>query len=218
MNSIVAIASYRLQLGYGIERVKSQGSVVLMGYSADEFPPCALWDYAVEIYGEKKVSDACLSLQDRHDIDVNLLLFCLWNGARGWRELTVSELSQAIDISSNWQSPVITPLRHARSALKNSNSPVDEKFKQQLRKAILDSELYAERLELQMLSELVKRAVTKSREGQACASNGAKNLSLYINQKITRLNKTDMSDILSVWQAAFPDAKEEMLIEILSSD
>ncbi|MBL4739995.1 MAG: TIGR02444 family protein [Sneathiella sp.] len=186
-------------------------------YSTDELPPCPLWDYATEIYSEKKVSDACLRLQDRHEIDVNLLLFCLWSGAFGWSTLTAIELSQALDISAGWQLPIVVPLRTVRNGLKNSSSPAGEKFKQALRKNVLESELYAERLELKMLGKLINRPAKNSKDEQACAANAAENLTAYLRGEVERLTPNDIADILIIWQTAFLNAKDELLMKPLTT-
>jgi len=187
-------------------------------YSADRFPPCDLWDYAIEIYDETKVSEACLSLQSSHGIDVNLLLFCLWSGACCGRKLTVNDFSQALDISENWQLPIVVPLRKVRNALKSSNSPIDEKFTQELRRTILKSELYAERLELKMLGDVIENPVKDSVNGQSCADSAAENLTTYLKDKIEKLNQNDVADILAIWQTAFPNAKDTLLVKLLSAD
>jgi len=38
----------------------------------------AFWNYSLRIYARPGVADACISLQDRHGCDVNVLLLCLW--------------------------------------------------------------------------------------------------------------------------------------------
>ena len=40
-----------------------------------------LWDFSVRTYRKDGVADACLSLQNDHGADVNMLLYCCWVGA-----------------------------------------------------------------------------------------------------------------------------------------
>ena len=40
----------------------------------------ALWDFAVRLYAEPGVGEACLALQDRFGVDVPLLLWAAWLG------------------------------------------------------------------------------------------------------------------------------------------
>ena len=41
------------------------------------------WEFSLRVYGNGGVPTACLALQERHAIDVNLLLFCAWIGESG---------------------------------------------------------------------------------------------------------------------------------------
>ena len=42
-----------------------------------------IWDFVLNYYGRKGVSDALIGLQDNHGIDVNMLLFLMWMAAQG---------------------------------------------------------------------------------------------------------------------------------------
>ena len=41
-----------------------------------------IWDFVLNYYGRKGVSDALIGLQDNHGIDVNMLLFLMWMAAQ----------------------------------------------------------------------------------------------------------------------------------------
>ena len=43
----------------------------------------AFWNFSIVIYGQPGVREACLRLQDKAGLDVNVLLYCLWRAARG---------------------------------------------------------------------------------------------------------------------------------------
>ncbi|GEM_PF-4535545 len=47
------------------------------------FPEHPAWDFIASLYARKDVAPACLALQERHDMDVTLMLSCLWRGAAG---------------------------------------------------------------------------------------------------------------------------------------
>ena len=46
-----------------------------------QFPDHPFWDYSLDVYMQDKVGAACIDLQERYQLDVNVLLFCLWFGA-----------------------------------------------------------------------------------------------------------------------------------------
>ena len=51
------------------------------GFVAPEETP--FWQFSGAVYAHPGVAEACLDLQDRHGLDVNLLLFCAWAGVQG---------------------------------------------------------------------------------------------------------------------------------------
>ncbi len=178
-------------------------------FSSAGLPPCELWDFAIKLYNEKHVSDACLALQDRLGIDVNLLLFCNWVAASGREGLSRQEVEEAINASAQWQSNVVLPLRSLRRYLKSPKDQIDARLAGDLRRVVADSELYSERLELQMLGKLTHRPATSSFAGQECADAAADNLLLYMSRLTGELSERDRKDILIIWQAAFPAARPE---------
>jgi uncharacterized protein (TIGR02444 family) len=76
------------------------------------------WPFSLSVYGHAAVQEECLALQDRHAIDVNLLLFCAFAGAVHGALVPAHELNQAAALVGDWHRNVITPLRAARRGLK----------------------------------------------------------------------------------------------------
>lgn len=104
------------------------------------------WDFSLAAYGRPGVAEACLALQDRLGLDVNLLLFALWAGRCG-RRLTAVELATLREASGPWHREVVVPLRGVRRRLKGAADPAHEA----LRRRIKRDELEAERLEQELL-------------------------------------------------------------------
>jgi uncharacterized protein (TIGR02444 family) len=63
------------------------------------------------------VETACLALQARHGIDVNILLFCGWAGGCG-RALDADDLGCLIAAARPWRDAAVLPLRGLRVWLK----------------------------------------------------------------------------------------------------
>ena len=61
---------------------------------------------------------ACLALQDRAGVDVNLLMFALWHGVSGRGRLGRKALGRIAGAVSVWQGRVAAPLRDLRRRLK----------------------------------------------------------------------------------------------------
>ena len=82
----------------------------------ETFPSHPFWEYSITVYTRPGVEQACLTLQERLGVDVNLLLFCCWAGGRGHR-LTDEELTTLNEVSEPWQDSVVRPLRDVRRRL-----------------------------------------------------------------------------------------------------
>ena len=50
-----------------------------------DFPDHPFWDFSLRVHGADGVAGACLDLQDAHQLDVNIVLYCCWIGATGRR-------------------------------------------------------------------------------------------------------------------------------------
>jgi uncharacterized protein (TIGR02444 family) len=82
-----------------------------------DWPHNPFWDYSVELYRRPGVEAACLELQRRHGLDVNLVLLCCWLASRGV-ELDQATLRAARHAVASWQAEVVRLLRAVRQRLK----------------------------------------------------------------------------------------------------
>jgi len=185
---------------------------LLAVFSSAGFPPCALWEYSLKLYSNEEVASACLSLQDRRSLDVNILIFCVWVAASGRGEFEGEELSSALAISENWQEGSVKPLREVRRFLKNGFDPIDARMAADLKRVISESELYAEKLEILALDRLINRPATGSFDQNACLKAAARNLTTYFQKCLENdPEMKDQSDLEIVLLGAFPGEEVEDL-------
>lgn len=113
----------------------------------------AFWDWSVKRYAADGVEPQLLRLQDRLDLNVNILLWSLWCAAY-FEPLPEIALRKAIDITERWRREVTGALRTARRALKEPPGQADAIAAAALRETIKDAELAAEKIEQAMLARL----------------------------------------------------------------
>lgn len=82
-----------------------------------DWPPNPFWDYSLALYRDPAVEAACLELQRRHGLDVNLVLLCCWQASLGGA-LDAGSLERAQEAVASWQAEVVRPLRALRQRLK----------------------------------------------------------------------------------------------------
>lgn len=105
----------------------------------------------MELYDAEGVAAACLELQDAYQLDVNLILFCFWHGSV-YGKVDQELLQSVIELSIQWRSEVVQPLRSARVWMKLNPNP-SEQF-DSLRKRIKADELMAEKFQQEQIASL----------------------------------------------------------------
>lgn len=121
------------------------------------------WPFSKAIYAQEGVKEACLILQDA-GLDVNVGLFVVWTLVTGRDPGPV--LGEVLRRSALWRSGVVQPLREARNRLKPGPDFIDPEAAVSLRKAILKSELEAERLQQAALAPLAGLCPSRAGAGR----------------------------------------------------
>jgi uncharacterized protein (TIGR02444 family) len=123
-----------------------------MTQAASKAPPqnSPLWDFSVRFYRTPGLGDACIRLQDEVGVDVNVLLFLLWNASLK-RRFSAAEVAAIDRHVAAWRQNAVIPLRNVRRALKAAPGPLPAGEAEVFRTKIKGLELEAERLQQQAL-------------------------------------------------------------------
>lgn len=111
-----------------------------------------LWQFAVTLYGQPGIQEACLELQDRHGAAVTVILYIAWLHARGVAAPSAAVWAENWARLEAWRSVATERLRSARRAMK----PLVELMPgaEIVRETVKAAELAAERAELEGLEGL----------------------------------------------------------------
>src|ERR1700733_11261311 len=104
------------------------------------------WRFSLGFYRRPGVADACIALQDRDGVDVNVLLFLLWLAKQG-RQIGLADAQALCRQAHVWGDDVGAPLRAVRRALKGGSALVEAATAELFRIRIKAVELESERLE-----------------------------------------------------------------------
>jgi len=116
-------------------------------------PESRFWRFSVAFYRQPGVAQACLDLQDRCGVDVNLLLYLLHLAGDGW-SLDGAALGRLDAACAPWRESVVRPLRGVRRALKTDLGALAVSDAQSLRADVKRIELEAERLQQAAMERL----------------------------------------------------------------
>jgi uncharacterized protein (TIGR02444 family) len=170
-----------------------------------DWPANPFWDYALELYRREGVEAACLELQQRHGLDVNVVLLCCWLARRGI-PVDAAVLGGIAETTEAWQEEFVRPLRAVRNRLKTALAEPQAgsiaarrpELAAALRQRVLALEIDGERLEQLLLAELAADLTGGAMPGVVLA--GA-NLCHY-----WRFAAADRQPLATLLQAAFPEA------------
>jgi uncharacterized protein (TIGR02444 family) len=113
------------------------------------------WQFSIKFYAVPGVADACIELQDKAQVDVNVLFYLLWNATQGrsFNAADVTEIEQKI---GPWRELAVVPIRNVRRALKSPPPVMEPAAAESLRTRVKAVELEAERLQQEALYGLAQ--------------------------------------------------------------
>lgn len=182
-----------------------------------EFPPHPFWDFAIDVYRRPGVSDACLQLQERHRLDVNLLLFACWIGVSGRGRLTPEEIGHCIDAVRPWHEAVVRPMRGVRRMLKGDLGAAPVELAQALRREIQAREIDAEHIEQLMLAAALPRQPQGNVLPATRLADASRNALLYLVKLGAELDAATKQSLAVILGQAVPDMASDHVRETLAA-
>jgi uncharacterized protein (TIGR02444 family) len=104
------------------------------------------WTFSLGYYRGAGVSEACLDLQDNFGVDVNVVLFLLWQASQR-RQFAAVQVKALAEKVGPWQIDVIGPIRRLRRMLKGNAPLLDKGSAELFRTKIKAIELESEKLQ-----------------------------------------------------------------------
>jgi uncharacterized protein (TIGR02444 family) len=183
-----------------------------MSERSGDFPANPFWDFSISVYGREGVGPACIALQDRRGLDVNILLWCCWVGAGGkggGGVIDEAAMGRAVDRVAPWREAVVEPLRRARRAIHDAAPEAIAEAAEALRRKTLSAEIDGERVAQLILAGV--EADPTARAGEGGHGDAAANLRCYLGLCGVAADAADRADLAVLLAAAFPDvAREEI--------
>lgn len=130
----------------------------------------ALWHYALRLYSQDGVEQACLTLQAA-GLSINRLLLCCWLGQEAGRKLALDQLEAA----TTWQTDITHPMRALRYAVRPQKQQ-DDSY-QAVYAAMRKAELACEQVELALMCD----AAETMEQAETGVDLLLENLACYLN-------------------------------------
>lgn len=165
------------------------------------------WDFSLQVYGRPGVAEACLRLQDRHDLDVNLLLYFCWLAGIRDCALAAAEIEQAMAATEAWRVEVVKALRSIRRRMKPGFEGMPRDRTERLRKQVQRLELDCEQFEQDFLFKLEKPSpdgdAAPAIPTRAATRHATQNALTYLAVLDVEPDETDREDCRVVVEGCF---------------
>jgi uncharacterized protein (TIGR02444 family) len=167
-----------------------------------ETQPSPLWRFSLQFYRQPGVAEACIALQEESSVDVNLLMFLLWNATR-CRKFSPDQVDWIESKVSAWRESAVVPLRSVRRALKVPTLLVPAPAAEAFRTKIKAAELEAERLQQEAMYDLEPH-VPPGEEVSSSADAASANIAAYATMLEAQFSKSAVDTILTAFAALKP--------------
>jgi len=155
------------------------------------------WRFSLRLYRVPGVGDACIALQEEAGVDVNLLLFLLWQ-AKERRVLTAADVKALDKTIGGWRDTAVIPLRNLRRALKSAPGLVDPNTAEAFRTRIKAVELEAERLQQEAMYALAA-TMPPARDATSPVEAARSNVAAYETMRGVAFPKAAVDTVLTAF-------------------
>jgi len=155
------------------------------------------WRFSLRLYRAPGVGDACIALQEEARVDVNLLLFLLWQATQQ-RALTAADIKALDATISGWRDTAVIPLRNLRRALKSVPGLVALNTAEAFRTRIKAVELEAERLQQEAMYALAA-TMPPVRDATSPVEAARANVAAYETMRAVAFPKAAVDTVLTAF-------------------
>lgn len=161
------------------------------------------WDFSVSAYRVDGVAEACLRLQDRHGVDVNLFFYFCWLGGVRDSALESAEVTAVQEATAGWRDQVVRPLREVRRHMKSGYPGMDAAAVESLRTEVKRIELQCERQQQDFLYTLTPNTKETTELSVMAAARADRNVRQYLHSIGAMLEPADESDCEAILAGCF---------------
>jgi uncharacterized protein (TIGR02444 family) len=159
------------------------------------------WRFSLKLYRAPGVGDACIALQEEGGVDVNLLLFLLWQATQR-RTLAAADVKALDETVGGWRNTAVIPLRNVRRALKSAPGLVDPNTAEAFRTRIKAVELEAERLQqeaMYALAATMPPGHALGRDATSSVEAARSNVAAYETMRAVAFPKAAVDTVLTAF-------------------
>jgi len=169
-----------------------------------DLPSHPFWEFSLAVYQENTIKLACLALQEKQAMNVNIILFTCWLAKTGRGRLYKSDYTRMTALLHHWHLDITQRLRTMRRTVSKHASPPTLRA---LKPLILNTELVSEQIEQLLLSNHFLRLNIHQRTHSQKAKEALASLNAYAKFLNATLTERDEQTIEQIVQIILHQAK-----------
>jgi len=164
-------------------------------------PNHPFWSFSCQIYAQAKAP--LLALQDRHNVNINVILFCAWVAASNQGLFSKADMKKLLTHIHTWHERIVIPLRNIRIRIKETEA---NDFIEAIKADISDTELMSEQVEQLLMADTILKKGHRARKTHIQrAVNACQNIDTYCQVSFVRLDNIDCTYLSEIISAIFPE-------------
>ncbi len=167
------------------------------------------WRFSINLYRHKAAEQACQQLNNRHGLNINIILFCCWAAVEGYGRLDRSDYQRAFAATNRWHEMVTLELRKLRKLVKQYGSADLSLYND-----AFEDEFAAEQTEQLMLADTLMRPPLQKRNTPQRLTDAFANLVTYLKLLQVHPDDTDYAAIYSLLGFIFADIERGRMIKL----
>lgn len=138
----------------------------------------SFWTWSTSAYEQQGVAECLLRLQDKLNLNVNVVLWCVWCAMR-CNDLPEAGIRRALTSIEAIDAQVTRPLRGIRRKLRDLEAESDVLAVQALRQLVKSAELQSEAIQQATLEKLAPPSDSVVSDRDALIGRARRNLAIY---------------------------------------
>lgn len=180
------------------------------------FPDSELWNFSVQTYSLPDVENTCLHLQNSYDVDINIILYCLWIAEQGYA-IGKDDAQLLIQTALPWQQSILKPLRDARKMMKQHIIAMPADMLDQTVSNLGEMELNAEHMTQLALEKAIEFTPNEGDERPETIECATSSITTYLQQLESINAIADVSDDLTRLLNAVYQNEEAVQVALMSA-
>lgn len=178
-----------------------------------QFPNSDFWDFSNDFYAHKEIESTCLTLQDKYDLNVNLILFSCWLTINKNSILDKQQWLQLYSATLPWEE-IIKPLRQSRRMINHSSIAWPSDFKAETGKTVSTIEINTEHMQQLSIEQTWLQMTLQSSQANAkeIITENIKTYLVVINSDVTINDFTNELDCLLQACVNYQTNKKTMML------